>query len=231
MKYKRKSNSFKNIITGINITDPVINKFEEFSKNKSLYKEINKYGYKLFSLSLDTINLINVYGPQNISVKLHESDAKVSEVIKNVDFNNESDIYDKTRMAATFYRIEELKKVDILLYDIVISAANDIKTVSELEKWFNSDPSNVKWLKCLFITLNFLISTPCNPKKKKKDGIQGFHSDYPIMKKLNDDGSNNEYYKNNYPLSVIIALQDDTYFRFLSNSHNQFDNNGETNVN
>jgi hypothetical protein len=227
MKTKRNHNSRKKDI-GIKNLAPIIESFTKFSKGKSLYKEINKYGYKLFSLSSNTINLIKTYGPENIRSNLEEKGIKVPEVIKNVGFKKDSAaVYDKTRRSAMFYRIEELKEVDISLYDIVMSIMNEIKEMAELHKWF--EPSNI-WNEILFITLSFLISIPCDPTVKNKDGIQGFHIDYPVIKKENDDGTKNEYYESNYPLSVVIALQDDTFFRLLSNSHKQYDNNGFPNA-
>ena len=213
--------------------NPTLDRIENYSKTKSIYKELNKYGYKLFSLSLVTINLIKDYGPENIYSKLKDLQVKIDEVIKNVNFSSETkpDTYDSTRKAVIFYRIIELKQLDSKLYDIVIAATNDIKNISELSDWFGeNDPANDteedNLKKYLFITLTFLISFACEPAVKKKDGIQGFHSDYNIIKKVNDDGSENEYYQKNYPLSVIIALEDKTFFRLLCNSHNQYDDNG-----
>ena len=229
--------------------NPIIDKFDNYSKNKSFYKEINKYGYKLFSLSTSTINLFKKYGPENIPKNLKKYGMETAAVVKDVNFSSNKRSkpnsfsrrkkakelsYDETRKAATFFRIEYIKDQmkDEDLYDLVISATKDIKVIGDLNKWFDSDISNKSDTDSnyLFITLNFLMSIPFEPLVKGKDGIQGFHTDYHIFKKLNEDGSQNEYYEKNYPLSVIIALQDNSYFRFLSNSHNQYDDNGKPNA-
>ena len=231
MSSKRRKN--KHIVSGINILNPVINKRSEFSIKKSLYKEINKYGYKLFELSSLTMNLIKNYGVENIFINLQKANVKIAEVVKDVDFNKlegSNVIYDKTRKSAVFFRIDDLKKIDVELYNIVISANNDLKEISDLCKWFHSKPTSDVWKECLFITLSFLMSTPCNGKIKNENGIQGLHSDYPFISRYKEDESENEYFESNYPLSVLIALQDNSFFRFLCNSHNQYDRNGKPNA-
>lgn len=224
--------------------NPIIDKFVNYSKKRSLYKEINKYGYKLFSLSKSTINLMNTYGSENIPKNLKEYGIKVAAVVKEVNFNTikkrkssyftkrkqpKELSYDNTRMASTFFRIKHIKDEmkDIALYDLVVAATNDMKEISDLNGWFSNSDNDDNIFQ---MTLNFLMSTPCDPLVKAKDGIQGFHTDYNILKKLNDDGTLNNYYSENYPLSVIIALQDKSYFRFLCNSHNQYDDNGRPNA-
>jgi len=211
------------------VESPIIDNIINFKDRKTFYPEINLHGYKLFSLSSSTKDLIKQYGPENISKNLMLLDIKSQEVIKNVNFNaskNSKDFYDKTRKAATFYRIDELEKLDLALYTLVVTITNDIKIIADLNNWFPTDIVDI-CNTCLYITLNFLMSSPCNPNiNSTNNGIQGFHIDFPVIKKLKEDGvTKNEYYDNNYPLSVIIALEDNTYFRFLCQSHKYFDNN------
>jgi hypothetical protein len=224
---KRRRN--KNKFLGIINSNPIISRFKRFSKNRSLYKLINTYGYKIFTLSSVTIDMINNYGSQNIPTKLRNAGINLPDVVKDVDFKNGSTIYDKTRKAATFYRIDHLKIIDSELYNIVICITNELMEIRDLSKWSKNEDSDI-WKECLHITLSFLISIPCQSKIKIENGIQGFHSDYPIIKKINNDGTLNEYFESNYPLSVIIALQNDSHFRFLCNSHNQYNENGEPNA-
>jgi hypothetical protein len=215
--------------SGITNSNPIITSFTDFSKNKSLYLEINKYGYKIFTLSSVTIDLINNYGPQNIPTKLSDAEIPLPEVMKDFNFKTDSPIYDKTRKAATFFRIDYLKDIDSDLYNIVMCTCKELMEITDLSKWFNIKDSDI-WNEYLHITLNFLISIACKSTVKIEDGIQAFHSDYPIIKKINNDGTTNEYYESNYPLSVIIALQNDSRFRFLCNSHRQYNENGEPNA-
>jgi len=214
------------------VESPIIDDINNFKGCKSLYKEINQQGYKLFSLSLNTINLIKLYGPENISKNLELLNIIPAEVIKGVNFNNikGNSFYDKTRKALTFYRIAELEKLDLPLYTVIVAISNDIKKISELNKWFSNDFDDM-WNMCLFITMNFLISTKCSPNvKSQNNGVQDYHIDFPVIQKFKEDGiTKNEYYDINYPLSVIIALEDNTYFRFLCQSHNKYDDNNEPN--
>ena len=225
---KRRRN--KNKFSGIINSNPIISRFTDFSKNRSLYKEINKHGYKIFTLSSVTIDLINNYGPKKIPTNLQKARIDLPDVVKDVDFKNGNPIYDKTRKAGTFYRIDHLKKIDSELYNIVICTTNELMEIRDLSKWSKNNENSDIWNECLHITLNFLISIPCESKIKIENGIQGFHSDYPIIMKKNNDGSNNEYFESNYPLSVIIALQNNSHFRFLCNSHNQYNENGVPNA-
>jgi hypothetical protein len=223
---KRRRN--KNKFSGVINSNPIIHSFKRF-KNRSLYKYINTHGYKIFTLSSVTIDLINNYGPENIPTKLRNAGINLPDVVKDVDFKNGKTIYDKTRKAATFYRIDHLKIIDFELYNIVICITNELMKIRDLSKWSKNEDSDI-WKECLHITLNFLISIPYKSKINIENGIQGFHSDYPIIKKINNDGTLNEYFESNYPLSVIIALQNDSHFRFLCNSHNQYNENGEPNA-
>ena len=154
---------YRSKLSEVTNSNPIISRFTEYSKNKSLYQAINKYGYKIFSLSSVTIDLINNYGPQNIPINLQKAGVNLPEVVKDVDFKNDSGsniIYDKTRKAATFYRIDYLKNVDSELYNIVISITDELMEIADLSKWFKNASDILK--ECLFITLNFLISIPCN---------------------------------------------------------------------
>ena len=119
--------------------DPKIDEIKNFTKQELLYKQITRYGYKLFTLTSTTIKLIEEYGPSNISQNLTTALKKEPrEVIKNVNFKNpkKNDLYDKTRKAFTFYRIKNLGSVDPKLFAIVEAAVNDLRTIADLHKWY-----------------------------------------------------------------------------------------------
>ena len=110
-----------------------------------MYKEINKHGYKIFTLSSVTIDLINNYGPKKIPTNLQKARIDLPDVVKDVDFKNGNPIYDKTRKAGTFYRIDHLKKIDSELYNIVICTTNELMEIRDLSKWSkNNENSDYK---------------------------------------------------------------------------------------
>lgn len=218
-----KTNNIYNIVK---VKSDDINKY----KNKnSLYNIINKNGYRVFSISKETTDLIkNYYIKKNTNdiktssdaIKkylLHKTKGGLPGVVES--YRGKFPTYGNTRYHSTFYNYERMKEkcgVDSKLTIIAGKIKQEIQQIGDLKDW-EMDLDT--------ITLNFLISY-CNKLLLKNDEFgttQDFHTDY---KYLSDD---DEHKNNNYPLSIIVAFQNETYFRFLCKSHLKFLPNGYPN--
>jgi len=188
-------NNNLNIIENIKSDD--INKYKY---PNLLYNIINRNGYRIFSISNKSKELIKKYGIINIQKDFDKYQIKLKGLIKNYNKKKNEYTYSKIRKAATFYRMKNLINIfekNHELVEIVESILNDIKTIYDLKDWVT-------------ITINFLLSLA---KGNERD-IQEYHCDYNHI----DDKSKFKI-NNNYPFSIIVTLSDYSIFRFICQSH------------
>ena len=181
------------------------NIFDYQKKSKALYNSIDRTGYRVFSLSEKTKLLLQKHDTKKIKniliLKQH-----FKKLIHRYDYKKDEVEYSSCRYHATWHTLELFKSEfenfpEII--NIVESILDDIKTIFDLKDW-------------LSITINFLISYSKRNNKKTGSDKQEFHMDYKLIEK---DSIFKKKGEQSYPFSIIVTLEEFSYFRLLCNSH------------
>lgn len=175
----------------------------QFKDKESLYNEIIKTGYVIFDLSEETNKLLNDYGVENLRNDFH-SNKDVLPVTKGPEKNGNL-INSKYRKSIDFYENKHVESKFNLKLSYILQSIETF-LMSSFEN-LNSNITN--------ITSSILNSDAIPLDNDLYDDAQVLHTDYKIM-------TAKQISLKEFPLSVLIALEDDTVIRILLNSHNIF---------
>lgn len=160
-------------------------------RTNSLFKRLNKNGFVILNMSLETKKLITDYGTSNIYKVIQ--DKKLWNGVVKEDQNE----YSKIRYSTFFIDIDSIKEAlgdkHHNLVKIILSLQSDLSRIFDIR-------NNKNYAEAITILYSL----------KSSSDIQGLHTDYDTKIEIGEK---------NYPLSCIFALQDNTHFRYLSKSH------------
>jgi len=173
----------------------------KFRDKESFYNEINDKGYIVVDLAEDTKQLIETYGIDNL-----KNDFKMNKhssyITKGPGKNNEL-IESKYRKGIEFYESKDIENKFNAKMDIIFKSIHNF-FLSSIENLNNN---------ITHITSSIIHSDPVPENEfQNHDDAQTLHTDF---KKL----SLKQIISKEFPLSVIIALEDNTVIRILLKSH------------
>ena len=180
---------------------------KDYKNKNDVYKEINEHGYIVFQLSEEIDKQINDYGIENMRNDFNNKNSHSQYLTKMYGDNNKP-IICKYSKAIEFFESKNIgeqfnEKMDEIFKSIHNFLINSIENLNE------NHITN--------ITSSIINSIPIPPDEKDfYITSQNLHIDYKEM-------SNKDLSENKYPLSVIIALEDNTVLRILPKSHKLFD--------
>jgi ectoine hydroxylase-related dioxygenase (phytanoyl-CoA dioxygenase family) len=180
---------------------------KQYKNKEDFYNEINDVGYVIFNLPDDIDKQINDYGIENLRNDFNNN--KNSFPITKMPGRSEKyNIDSKYTKAIDFFESKNIEeKFNKKLSDIFKSIHNMLMTSIEN---LNDNITN--------ISSSILNSTPVSTNDDFNDAAQHLHSDYKIFSKK-------QIISNNFPLAVMVALEDETAIRILLKSHKLFVNN------